>query len=277
MLEESQHFCLQNSRFSLTLRAAAPYNRAVVRALVLVASGLMLTTSAAGADPRAVIEAYFSRLQNVQLTDLTIEQTFTLYHPDGLHPRSTGEQRVFVKVPRRQRIEQTIEGQREVRVAVGDRVWIRQRDGKTYEAPPSDREGERTYLLVPFQRTADDLLAEWRTFGVRDSVSHTIRIRGRAVTVLGAAPGERDVPAVWLDAEYGVVRFVARERLATGEALVDLAFSEHRPILGGFFFPHRQEIFVGGKLVMLVIVRGVAANTNLSDTLFDPDALRQGR
>jgi len=249
----------------------------VVRALAVLVVVAFAAAAAQGADARAAIETYFGRLSGVQIKDLVIEQTFTLYHPDGLHPRSTGEQRVYVKVPRRQRIEQTIEGAREVRLAVGDRVWIRQRDGKTYEAPPSQREGERTYLLVPFQRTADDLLAEWRTFGIRDTVAHVARVRGRAVTVLGAQPGDRDSPSVWLDEEYGVVRFVTREKLPTGEALVDLALSEHRPIAGGFFFPHRQEAFVGGKLLMLIVVRSVVANINLADELFDPDALRRGR
>ena len=95
--------------------------------------------------------------------------------------------------------------------------------------------------------------------------------------MIGAAPGERAVPQVWLDGERGVVRFVARERLPKGEGLVDLTFSEHRRLAGGFAYPYRQEAFVDGKLVLLVLVRSAAVDTNPPDALFDPEALRRGR
>src|SRR2546430_14590198 len=139
----------------------------------------------------------------------------------------------------------------------------------------SPRGNARTDLLVPFRRSAADLLTEWRALGVRDDVSHVVRVGGRPVTVIGAMPGDRDVPAVWLDAEDGVVRFVTRETLPTGPALLDLAFSEHRLLPGGFFFPYRQELFVGGKRLMLFAVRSVRGHTNLPDSPLDPDALRR--
>jgi hypothetical protein len=82
---------------------------------------------------------------------------------------------------------------------------------------------------------------------------------------------------VWIDPEHGVVRFIRRERLPQGQALVDLAFSEHRPLAGAFSFPHRQEAFVDGKLLVLIIVRSARVNTGLPDTLFDPTELRRGR
>ena len=110
---------------------------------------------------------------------------------------------------------------------------------------------------------------------MRVDVSHATRVGGRPLTVIGAQAGERDVPMVWLDTEYGVVRIVTRETLPTGTALLDTAFSEHRPLIGGFYFPHRQEVFVNGKLLMLITVRSVRANTSLADALFDPEALRR--
>jgi hypothetical protein len=131
-----------------------------------------------------------------------------------------------------------------------------------------------THLLMPLRRTAGDVLAEWRTLGIRDDVSHQTRMAGRAVTVVGARPGERDTPSVWIDPEYGVVRC---ERLPRGEGLVDLAFSGYRPLAGAFSFPYRQEAFVDGKLLVLIDVRAIAVNTSLADSLFDPDTLRRGR
>ncbi len=239
---------------------------------------LLLPLVALAGDARSAVEAFVARVAGAQVTDLAIEQTFTLFSPDGRQPQSSGEQRVWVKVPRRQRVEQVVEGRLEVRLSVGDQVWIRSADGKVYEAPPAEREHDRTHLLMPFRRTADDVLAEWRSLGIRDDVSHQTRAApGRTITVIGAQPGERATPAVWLDPEYGVVRFIRRERLPKGEGLVDLAFSEHRPLVGAFFFPHRQEAFVDGKLLVLIVVRSVAVNTGLADSLFDPDALRRGR
>jgi outer membrane lipoprotein-sorting protein len=239
---------------------------------------LLLPLVALAADARSAVETFVARVAGAQVTDLAIEQTFTLFSPDGRQPQSSGEQRVWVKVPRRQRVEQVVEGRREVRLSVADQVWVRSADGKVYEPPPAERVHDGTHLLMPFRRTATDVLAEWRSLGIRDDVSHETRVTpGRTITVIGAQPGERATPAVWLDPEYGVVRFIRRERLPKGEGLVDLAFSEHRPLAGAFFFPHRQEAFVDGKLLVLIVVRSVAVNTGLSDSLFDPDALRRDR
>ena len=252
------------------------YNQPVpLRLLVLAA--LLVPLVAQASDARSAVEAFVARLAGAEVTDLAIEQTFTLFHPDGRHPQSTGEQRVWVKVPRRQRVEQVVEGRREVRLATGDQVWIRSADGRVFEAPASERERDRTHLVMPFRRAAPDVLAEWRSLGVRDDVSHISRLAGRSVTVIGAKPGERDTPSVWIDPEYGVVRFIRRERLPKGEGVIDLTFSEHRPLAGAFFFPHRQEAFVDGKLLILIVVRSVTVNTGLADSLFDPVALRQSR
>jgi len=248
----------------------------VVPRLVALAV-LLVPLAALGADARTAVEAFVARLAGARVTDVAIEQTFTLYHPDGRRPQSTGEQRVWIKVPRRQRVEQVMEGRREVRLSVADQVWIRAADGRVSEAPAAERERDRTHLLMPFRRSAGDVLAEWRALGIRDDVSHEVRVAGRAVTVIGARAGERDTPAVWVDPEHGVVRFIRRERLPRGEGLVDLTFSEHRPLAGAFAFPHRQEAFVDGKLIVLIAVRSIAVNTNLPDSLFDPETLRRDR
>jgi hypothetical protein len=244
----------------------------------LVAFAVLLVPLAAlGGDARTTVEAFVARLAGARVADVVIEQAFTLYHPDGRRPQSTGEQRVWIKVPRRQRVEQVVEGRREVRLSVADQVWIRAADGRVSEASAAERQRDRTQLLMPFRRSAGDVLAEWRALGIRDDVSHEIRVGGRGVTVIGARPGERDTPAVWVDPEYGVVRFIRRERLPQGEGLVDLAFSEHRPLAGAFLFPHRQEAFVDGKLIVLITVRSIAVNTNPPDALFDPETLRRDR
>ena len=240
---------------------------------------MLLLAGGAGvaADARSLVEAYVARLAGSSIDDLAVEQTFTLYHPDGRHPASTGTQRLFLKLPRRQRVEQAIEGRREVRLTVGDRTWVRQPDGKTYEAPPPDPARDRLHLLTAFPRRAADLLAEWRSLGVRDEVTDQARAGGRIVAIIGAKVTDRDRPAVWLDPEYGVVRIITRERLPQGTALVDVTYSDHRPLAGRFFYPYRQEVFVDGKLLVLVAVRSVAADTRLSDDLFDPEILkRQG-
>ena len=130
---------------------------------------------------------------------------------------------------------------------------------------------------MPFRRSAEDLLSEWRALGVRDDVTHEARVAGRPVLVIGIRPSDSARPSVWLDPDYGVVRFVTRERLPKGSGLVDLAFSEHRRLAGGVYFPYRQEAFVGGKLLMLITVRAMVVNTNLPDELFDPDALGRER
>ncbi len=261
----------------MTSRARRPYNEDVLGALLVALVALTLVGGALAADSRMAVDAFLQRLGTVSISSLVVDQTLTLYDPTGRQAKSTGEQRIYVKLPRRQRLEQIIDGQREVRLTVDDRAWVRRADGRTYEVPPPDQQRDRTHLLVPLRRSGADLLTEWTALGVRADVSYDIKVAGRAITVIGAAPGQRAVPQVWLDGERGVVRFVARERLPKGDGLVDLSFSEHRRLAGAFAFPYRQEAFVDGKLVLLVVVRSAAVDTNPDDALFDPDALRRGR
>jgi hypothetical protein len=181
---------------------------------------------------------------------------------------------MLFKLPQRQRVEQTVEGQREIQLTVGDRVWVRRADGKVSQAAAPEATRTLTHVLVPVKRRAADLLADWRSRGIRDDVSHVTRLGGRPVTVIGARPGDHEVPAVWLDPDYGVVRIVTRERLPNGTRLLDLTFSEHRPLVGKLYFPYRQEVFVDGKLLVLLTVRSVAINTNPADALFDPASLK---
>ena len=261
----------------MTSRERCPYNQSVLGALIVMLLALVAAAGVVAADSRAAVDAFIGRLGAVNVTSLVVDQTLTLYDPAGRQAKSIGEQRLYLKLPRRQRVEQTVDGQREVRLTVDNRVWIRSADGRTYEAPPPDQRRDRTHLLVPSRRSGADLLAEWSALGVRGDVSYETQVAGRTVTVIGAKPGERAVPQVWLDAERGVVRFIARERLPKGDGIVDLTFSEHRPLAGGFVFPYRQEVFVDGKLVVLVVVRSAVANTDPDDALFDPDALKRGR
>jgi hypothetical protein len=248
--------------------------RAAVALLLLAAQ--ISTAWASDRDARRAVDAFLAHLGDVNVADLVVDQSLALFDPAGRHPQSLGEQRVYIKLPRRQRVEQTIDGQREIRLTVGDRVWVRAADGKTFEGPPVGTR-DATQLLVPLRRTGADLLAEWKVLGVRDDVSYVTRSGDRTVTVIGARPGERTVAQVWLDPERGVVRFVTREKLPTGESVIDLALSEHRPLVGGFALPYRQEAYVDGKLVVRMLVRTAAVNSGLDDALFDPDALRRGR
>jgi hypothetical protein len=249
----------------------------VLGALLVLLLAVTLVGGAVAADSRAAVDSFLKTLGQVSVNSLVIDQTLTLYDPTGRQAKSIGEQRIYLKLPRRQRVEQIVDGQREVRLTVDDRAWVRRADGRMHELPPPDHRRDRTHLLVPLRRSGADLLAEWTALGVRGDVSYDTSVAGRRVTVIGATPGQRAVPQVWLDGERGVIRFVARDRLPKGEGLVDLTFSEHRRLAGGFAFPYRQEAFVDGKLVLLVIVRSAVVNTNPDDALFDSEALKRGR
>jgi len=247
--------------------------RAVVLPLLLASIGMGVPVAVAQ-DSRAAVEAFVTRFSDVRISDVVIDQNLALYLPDGQRPYLSGEQRMLFKVPQRQRVEQTLDGQREIQITVGNRVWVRRADGKVVELPAVEPLRALPNILIPVKRRAEELLAEWRARGVRDDVSHVVRVGTRTVTVIGARPGDRDVPAVWLDPDYGVVRLVTRERLPNGTKLVDLALSEHRPLSGRLYFPYRQEVFVDGKLLMLYTVRSILTNTNPADALFEPASLR---
>src|SRR5262245_45188005 len=265
------------ARHSLTFPPPDSYNRLVARfgplAFVLV---LWLAAVAAGADVRETVTTFLGRVGNARVTDLTIQQMRTIYHPDGRRPSSAGDQVLYIKLPKRQRLEQTVEGQREVRLTVGERTWIRRADGRVDEAPAEPRR-DAARLLTPLARSADDVIAEWHALGVRPNVSQVIQIRGRPVTIIGARPDDRTTPAVWFDADYGVVRFVTNERFPEGATLLDVTLSDHRPLVDGFYFPYRQELFANGRLLLRTVVRTASVNSNLPDALFDPRRIRDDR
>jgi hypothetical protein len=227
--------------------------------------------AAEATEARAALERFLARAAGTPLRDLTIEQDLTVFNPDGRAVFASGTQRVIFRFPDQQRVEQMVEGRGEVRLTVRGKTWRRGSDGKVTELP-QDR-GQAIGLAVPLRRSADEVLAEWRALGIRDDRSHEVRMAGRAVTVIGAQPGERDRPAAWLDPEYGVVRFVAREAADPGPVLTDVSFSDYRPLVGPLFFPYRQETFRSGKLLVRLLVRSLAANSSPADALFDPSAL----
>ena len=70
---------------------------------------LLVAGPSLAADARSAIDADIARLAGTPLDDLVLEQTFTLYHPDGRHPAVRGTQRLLLKVGRAQRLEQTVE------------------------------------------------------------------------------------------------------------------------------------------------------------------------
>ena len=85
--------------------------------------------------------------------------------------------------------------------------------------------------------------------------------------------------ALAADARAAVDAFVARlgaVHVTQPGGRPDADALEHRPLAGGFAFPYRQEAFVDGTLVLLVVVRSAQVNTNPDDALFDPDRLKGG-
>lgn len=239
---------------------------------VLLAWCLGAASGVVAGDARSAVDAFVRRVAAADIRDLVIDQTLDVYDPQGRYRQARIDQRLFIKMPGRQRLEQTAEGVREVQIIADGRMWSRQGDGKV-EQGSLERSRDTARLLLPVKRSAAEVLAEWRALGVRDDVSHLGRVMHRDVTILGATAGDRESPSVWLDERYGVVRLVTREKLPTGPGLIDLTFSEHRPLAADVFFPYRQEAFVNGRLMLLIVVHSVAVNTGLGDDLFDAKLL----
>jgi len=135
-------------------------------------------------------------------------------------------------------------------------------------------------VLAALAASTPDAPAQDARAAVEAFVARVSDVQINDLVIDGARPGDHESPAVWLDPDYGVVRLVTRERNVTrnappgGSRLVDLTFSEHRPLVGRLYFPYRQEVFVDGKLLVLFTVRSVAINTNPADALFDPASLK---
>lgn len=234
---------------------------------------VLFAASGAAQEIPAVVERYAARMSGVTIGDLLVTQSLTVVNPQNPVDRVTGDQRLSVKFPARQRLETRIAGEREVRLLSGGRMVI-QRGGRAFEAPPPERERQQPGgVLIPFERTAAGLLSQWRNLGIRIEVSHVTTVGGRQVTVLGAQAGDRASPAVWLDPDYGVVRLVTKDHSTGTARTLELVYLDHRKVVGEFFYPYEQQGLLDGKLVFAVRVRSVEINVGLADSIFDPDAL----
>src|SRR5262245_63547117 len=68
---------------------------------------------------------------------------------------------MYFKVPQRQRVEQTLDGQREIQITVGNKVWVRRVDGRVVEFPAVEPLRTLPTVLIPVKRRAEELL--WST------------------------------------------------------------------------------------------------------------------
>src|SRR5262249_46179030 len=146
--------------------------------LLLAAIGVGVPVAAAQ-DSRVAVEAFGARFSDVQIGDVVIDQNLSVSLPDGQRPYLSGEQRMFLKVPQRQRVEQTLDGQREIQITVGNKVWVRRVDGRVVELPAVEPLRTLPTVLVPVKRRAEELLAEWRARGRRGAPSPDPRAGAR--------------------------------------------------------------------------------------------------
>ena len=225
-------------------------------------------------DAKVLLEQFLSKISAVSVNDLAVTQEIVIVDPGGSGQKVSGEQRLYLKPPSKRRLETRLESARVVTLVNGSRL-VMQSDGKAYEAPPGDRVRDRRDLIFPFQRSAQDLLAQWQSHGIRTDVIHQVTHGGRAVTVIGATPDDRSLPSVWLDPEYGVVRLVTREETPAGLKRIELSLSDFRPMVGGVSYPYKQETLLDGRPLSVVSVKSVKVNSGLPDELFDPDRLLQ--
>ena len=134
---------------------------------------------------------------------------------------------MLFKLPQRQRVEQTVEGQREIQLTIGDRVWVRRADGKVSQGAAGEPTRALTHLLVPVNRRAADLLAEWRSRGIRDDVSHVGRVGGRPVTESEPADLLVNCTSVGLGADQTFKDLpIAADDIVDYCALIDLVYTE---------------------------------------------------
>src|SRR5258708_38291614 len=87
-----QHSRPKKSGFSLTSRVRHPYNRLVVRAVptMVILAALLLVAAASGSDARTAVDSFVARLGEVNVADLVIELSLTLFDPGGRDPHTIG-------------------------------------------------------------------------------------------------------------------------------------------------------------------------------------------
>lgn len=238
----------------------------------LAVLGSLVGALPASGDGPPALERFLLKASSVTVSDLSVAQEIILTDPGGSGQKASGEQRLYLRPPAQRRIEITVEGERIVRLVNGSRLVI-QRDGKSYEASPAERLRDSRDLTLPFQRSAREFLAQWQSYGVRTDLVHETEYGGRKVTVFGLSRGDDSAPSVWLDADLGVVRLVVREETPVGPKRVELSFSDFRPLIGQFLYPHRQQTLLEGQPFITTTVKSIRVNSGLADDLFDPDRL----
>ena len=105
------------------------------RAALVIGALAALASVAGAAEPRVALERFLARTAGTALRDLTLEQDLTVFNPEGRAAFATGTQRLVVRFPDQQRVEQVVEGRTEVRLTVRGRTWRRGPDGAVTTLP----------------------------------------------------------------------------------------------------------------------------------------------
>jgi len=73
----------------------------------------------------------------------------------------------------------------------------------------------------------------------------------------------------WLDkAKFDVLKGESKD---TEGHVLRWMLSDFRPVIGGFDYPYKMEVYSGDTVVATMAVQNITTNTGLSDTLFDAD------
>lgn len=130
-----------------------------------------------------------------------------------------------------------------------------------------------TDFLFPRALSPESAKAELITFcqhvGIDLSVSSLARMGTRVAYVLGAKPGEKDRPQIWIDKEwFQPIRVIFKDTYHGKTGVWDLQWREYNSREAGEAVPHIIERRFDGQLVSRSEVQKSTPNGRLSDSLF---------
>ena len=179
------------------------------------------------------------------------------------------DERLYLKQPERLRLVQQndvdhIHVQREEEVADG-----RENDLHRVTKPRADLFAA---LLMPKGRTIDERQGRLVELIKRAGIDTAVVSLGRAdkdtVYIIGANPGQPDVPQIWFDkATFMPVRYVLRQPGAGGTVRVETRLLDYGSDVAGNF-PRVVENFIDHTRTRRAEVVRLQVNKNLPETLF---------
>lgn len=215
----------------------------------------------------AVIREMYKKYEGKWYKTFTFVQKTVTIKPDGTRDEKTWYE--AMSIPGRLRIDIDPLDKGDGVIFAGGKIY-QFRDGKT----PGGRDFVHPLLVLGFDvyhQSPETTISQVKGLGIDLSTVHEAKWQGRDHYVVGAKPGETNVPHFWVDKKdlyfTRLFQMTGRER----KNLSETQFNKYYKVKGGGWVSPEVLFFTDGKPTMEEYYSDVQVDVPLADDLWNPE------